>query len=187
MPAVVSFASMPSNPTQPEETGQRIMVAPRTSLSGRRSAGTVASRRGAALPCGERARGRAGHRGRVQARRGIRRAQRVARPQVRGRTMSNIDETNQGEGEPFEGDPEDEAQRSAERPDDSRTSRRRKKSSSHRVRSSRPARSSVRRRKESPRQPKRIASASRPQAASRAASTDPHPRLTAARVPRQSL
>ena len=32
--------------------------------------------------------------------------------------MSNIDETNQGEGEPFEGDPEDEAQRSAERPDD---------------------------------------------------------------------
>jgi len=35
--------------------------------------------------------------------------------------MANIDETNQrvqGEGEPLEGDPEDEAQRSAERRDD---------------------------------------------------------------------
>ena len=32
--------------------------------------------------------------------------------------MAKIGETNQGEDEPFEGDPEDESQRSAERPDD---------------------------------------------------------------------
>jgi hypothetical protein len=39
---------------------------------------------------------------------------------VRGQAVPNIDETNQagqGEGEPFEGDPEEEAQRSSERRD----------------------------------------------------------------------